>query len=594
MEIVFLAAKDSKQAQAAADWYAELCQDAFHGAKPSAIHRSLMALDVGTHLTLNFDHLLEEAGARKVIHLHGSVGDPRSLVTTITQYDSGLPKKLSDQFRTAVKDKRVLVVGYSGRDRDVLPLLRVFKPSEIVWLKYPGSSLSAEVSELERERPLMILETTVEDYVESLGFAPNRDFTTRQAPNAPATEEHEPVHALPLDVAVDAVFEVLDQQVNPKLADGFIDLVEASGIPTSARFRRLRGRHDSQNHRARGALRSFLTPGSFKGNLNEIAALNTRKLGWKWPNKAMMLWGSRLGLENSRQTQLASLQRLSNQYLIEGRLDKALALDSNSEWLSEGLTSAQVRVSGLTFLSDRLRASGQLRSANLARKQALFDAPYTKVVTRAYLLMMISHGLLCEGDDKGCLEALDHSDLLLNRASGSATNKAKGLWNDMVRTNALMTRGDLESAEQLIPVMANEPEFESTIARPMLRLHQLELLACQGRTGDVAALLEDMIEELRGHKIKAPQIIKSAQLIALEVGAWEPSKHPEVWLNETADWFGIRGHGLCRVRAIGTLSHRYEKAFTAAHMNAWTAKGLNDAVTWAMHRGERLHWVLPF
>lgn len=57
-------------------WYAWRRQ-AVARAEPNAAHRALAARRDVRHVTQNVDDLLERAGARDVLHLHGTIGDDR-------------------------------------------------------------------------------------------------------------------------------------------------------------------------------------------------------------------------------------------------------------------------------------------------------------------------------------------------------------------------------------------------------------------------------------------------------------------------------------------------------------------------------------
>ncbi|TXK18682.1 SIR2 family protein [Homoserinibacter sp. GY 40078] len=108
-------------------------------ALPNTDHRTLVSAGRVDHFTLNMDSLLERAaeGAGSIIslvHLHGIHFDPSSIITTIEQYLDGLPEPLSSALAEALTGREVLVVGYSGRDRDVLPMFLRYPPARLTWL----------------------------------------------------------------------------------------------------------------------------------------------------------------------------------------------------------------------------------------------------------------------------------------------------------------------------------------------------------------------------------------------------------------------------------------------------------------------------
>lgn len=128
-------------------------------AKPNTAHLALAALGVRTLLTVNVDKLHETAG-QPAIHLHGICDDPTSIITTIGGYLKGLPQSTTDSLRQAVAGRRVTTLGYSGRDRDVLPLLVSFNPAALDFGVFASASLTDDVrEELSHMDPSLLVET---------------------------------------------------------------------------------------------------------------------------------------------------------------------------------------------------------------------------------------------------------------------------------------------------------------------------------------------------------------------------------------------------------------------------------------------------
>ncbi|RSD16344.1 hypothetical protein EIY87_22080 [Amycolatopsis eburnea] len=107
------------------------------GAKPTRPHNILVRLGVPI-VTTNQDELIELATPANhvvdVLHLHGQASDLDSVMTMLSQYVEGLPQPIADAFAALVTGRHVVVYGYSGRDRDIMPFL--YHAHRITWLQY--------------------------------------------------------------------------------------------------------------------------------------------------------------------------------------------------------------------------------------------------------------------------------------------------------------------------------------------------------------------------------------------------------------------------------------------------------------------------
>lgn len=118
---------------------------------PQPEHRFLAGLEGTRQFTLNMDTLLESAGCQDVIHLHGRWNKPDTIKTTTDDYLNGLDQTIHSGLLAAIAGSHVLVVGYSGRDLDVMPLFRVALPRRLTWIQHqsePGGrgELAPEVT----------------------------------------------------------------------------------------------------------------------------------------------------------------------------------------------------------------------------------------------------------------------------------------------------------------------------------------------------------------------------------------------------------------------------------------------------------------
>lgn len=110
-------------------------------AKPSWTHKTIKSiLELGVWseiLTTNFDSCFEKSAPdnyRKVIHLHGSIENPKSLVLTIERIGMGLPHQLAEHLRKLHRSKNMFFIGYSGYDADVLDVLESIDGKPVYWL----------------------------------------------------------------------------------------------------------------------------------------------------------------------------------------------------------------------------------------------------------------------------------------------------------------------------------------------------------------------------------------------------------------------------------------------------------------------------
>ncbi len=125
-------------------------------ASPNFNHIALMGLEPGSVVTTNQDLLLESAAGllgleSSVLHLHGRCNDKHSIITTISQYLAGLLPAVAAQFRRVLDGADVVVLGYSGRDRDVMPVLAEGAMKSVTWLHHPGGEKSPELRRLKEQ-----------------------------------------------------------------------------------------------------------------------------------------------------------------------------------------------------------------------------------------------------------------------------------------------------------------------------------------------------------------------------------------------------------------------------------------------------------
>jgi tetratricopeptide (TPR) repeat protein len=115
---------------------------ALDGAAPNNVHQwlGIQGLAGAPLLTTNFDGLIERASGARVIHLHGIGSRPESLVVRLFQVGLNLPPAIGRLFSEALAGRTLYVMGYSGRDDDVMRELRRNPDSEVRWLVFPGDA----------------------------------------------------------------------------------------------------------------------------------------------------------------------------------------------------------------------------------------------------------------------------------------------------------------------------------------------------------------------------------------------------------------------------------------------------------------------
>lgn len=128
--------------------------DFFQVLKPAnqnAVHRfiNLLYQDFGVPVaTTNFEHLIEGFDKTKpnVLHLHGSLQKTRNIVIRLNQVGRTIPLQLADKFLHFVKGKTVLILGYSGRDSDVMSLIEKSEAENLMWLFHNDSDRAIDAA----------------------------------------------------------------------------------------------------------------------------------------------------------------------------------------------------------------------------------------------------------------------------------------------------------------------------------------------------------------------------------------------------------------------------------------------------------------
>jgi tetratricopeptide (TPR) repeat protein len=120
------------------------------GAEPCLAHFVVAAAGFPV-ITTNQDELIERAAALlrtgvDVLHLHGLASQPASIITMLSQYAKGLPIRTVEEMRRRIGGSHLVVLGYSGRDLDVMPYL--YGAARVTWLHYQPSGWAPPATEV--------------------------------------------------------------------------------------------------------------------------------------------------------------------------------------------------------------------------------------------------------------------------------------------------------------------------------------------------------------------------------------------------------------------------------------------------------------
>jgi SIR2-like domain len=343
----------------------------------NANHLRLGALDT-KHFTLNMDTLLEEAapGAR-VIHVHGRWNRPRSIRTTVTHYSRGLSRSLSRKLGRALRDKDVLVIGYSGRDLDVITMFDRYPPRKITWVNRDPGKWEPEVLALQRtydsdsDREFCVEPKWASEYLPTL--VPDVPAPGPRVMGAPPTRLAEDLLCLRRGSRLLAVGQLL---FGMGLHNEIHDLLDHRNFHGAVEIRRrkLLARTLSREDRADEALKMLLRRPRgatelwpWLMNINEIAALAGRS-----QNPRLLRLRTVIGIagiviptRTLRHMRLLAQVRTAQQLSVHGHPRQSVAIlrrivnANRAHWT---LGEANY-VDALTWYADALKSIGELRKA---------------------------------------------------------------------------------------------------------------------------------------------------------------------------------------------------------------------------------------
>jgi tetratricopeptide (TPR) repeat protein len=426
--------------------------DAVAGAEFNYVHARLIELNPRHLITVNMDTMLEDARdslhrVQPITHLHGVHSDPQSIVTTISQYLEHLPDRLRNELGAALAGQRVLVSGYSGRDRDIMPLLREFAPADITWLVYPladedptktrDDEVEPEVRDLLDHLAATIgvshvheIRTRTEDFLDGIlppaaGSTADRRTRLSERPAAPSVWPLPPsaiarftgVPRWRRILAVAAVLRDLG------MTETMLGVLSESRIPRTEpevriAARKLRGRGLKRMDRPRRALSAFLLPiggvrysRQLRAMGNEVSSTLT-SAGFPRTARRVDLkiieLGATKGGEFSRAAVFAQ-GRMAQRYSAAGDLVRAAA--AFEAVLQE---ASNRRVLGLgawvdqwTWFADLHKLRGDIDKANAALSEATQEYPYADASQRTMIAWKSAEvALVSEGPTPDVLNRL--------------------------------------------------------------------------------------------------------------------------------------------------------------------------------------------
>jgi len=496
---------EASTASRAEDWASAFYYSALAGGVPAKRHFYLCELGA-SQLTLNMDLLLEAAGAQNVVHLHGTYRDPHSIRTTAKHYLSGLNASILPSLDAALRGKNVLVAGYSGRDRDVTPYLLRCNPSRITWLHHSRErGPSFEVGRLAARCRAAGIEfqlevSSIEKWAEKAGLhIGTGELVARQADAERRLREpyfsKPSMRDVPLSATtrVLAIYQTVTSLGYARLAASYLDAIRAQhpslnqGILRKALARNA----SAQNHNARalrillaepivnGDLRQQVGRRSYAGNLNEGAAMLRRATGGSYLDPLLRALTNPGRRPDALKTHVAVCQRIAHTQAMAGNVGRALGMLMPLEALIDGDLDPQIRVNAYAFYSDYLRAAGHYEKAAQINDEAVLDAPYAQLRTRAYALLFAAHIALSRGDHSKANEILRVAEDLagLGQTQLTASNRALLGWLSILHSNVHMRAQAPERAQAALAVALSlaANEWDHRLGQPLARLHQAAL-----------------------------------------------------------------------------------------------------------------------
>jgi tetratricopeptide (TPR) repeat protein len=445
------------------------------GATATRAHLALALAPTHALVTTNQDLLLEQTivlskRSRSALHLHGDCRHPSKISTLISQYVIGLKRRVNDAFKNNVRGRHVVVLGYSGRDRDIMPYL--YDAARITWLhfhrKQQVAPLSTELQALIDARPQQtaLIRTNdpigvVENWlspsaIKDLNRLDRVLSETRQQSEwqceLPLEVRHayRNFHPVARDLALARVLSRLGQNdlVLPALQK-LVRRPQGLAAPVHQALGNIFFLEDPQQAllHYRMAGRTARDPVAQAAARLSIANLESNRSRYKQARQAIdqaMVAADQIHGQRARSRLLARiLARSARMHIMTDNETASLREYRRVRSAARRAGDIDTLVEGLTFGSDPLRSRGRYHEALALCEEAMSDAE-----------LYATHGalpwaLFYRGNCLGAMYRIDEalSDLVEARRSGERTGHWQLVaWASVTECTYLRTR-DLDGAE---------------------------------------------------------------------------------------------------------------------------------------------------
>lgn len=503
-------------------------------------HLRLAALQT-KHFTVNMDTLIEDAGKDvNVTHLHGRWDDPTSIRTTVAQYSRGLDNQMRSEFCDAMRDSTVLVIGYSGRDTDVMPIIEENPPKRLVWVGPDMSTWEYEVVALQKRYDrgdfgqdyfFEPREQTAGEYLPLLipnvptptGYTVPRRPPRLQERLQKETETSQRIVAvgrLLFDLGLDSeVKDLLEQQ----RFQGPLEIARRKILARSLARREEPDAALKLLHQRPSRLSEF---GPWLRNATEIDSISRRTLErrlmrWFW-RAVLNVISVAPGRSYRRAQKLAQVRR-AKRLAVAGKTEKAVAMFTHAtrDDRARQVLTDDLIVDSLTWEADALKTIGELNRALEPARRADRLSFYANPSQAAYAKWKLGEILAAAGPTDG-EDLSTHTNAIL-RQFESAIGLAKRVDNRDTLSWILGTCAEVIASADLIAARQFLSEAERLGALAPKRsvhgrtYHLLQCGAVEMIAGDLTTAQNFIDEALKVEQRRVPGARLQAQQLQGEV-----------------------------------------------------------------------------
>lgn len=473
----------------------EIYRDELGGLPPNDLHNALVALQDVDLLTLNMDLCVEAAaieGRASVVHLHGTYDDLESIKTTIGAYEEGLPDELRRAVDHAYRDKIVMVIGYSGRDNDVLPLFLDYPPKKIIWFHFnPNEPISAEASTFfdEARRRGLTCEVKTGDalpYLLAIKKAKPSKVTAAYARYSTAARTSRELAAVPARTRARVLALCLADMGLWTEAENILTPLIVDAGAGDVEFRKLVGRFRRQSDRPRQALSAFGWPPRSPEEVRTLLACTNEAVlaGMQLNSPSALLLNTLIAAVPNRVTRSPSVRnlvqasRMRFAHHLAMRGHSAISERLSLRWRTrDDLATFGVRAEETVWIADVMKAQGRYREALEAVESEAHRSPYLGTYQQANFRWRHGELLALVGRHE---EALVHAEWLEETAESTGSPELRA-WH-LSTFLPLATRSDGVLLDSMLGRLPRRQEV-----RPATRVYMdLALAEIDLSRGDLA------------------------------------------------------------------------------------------------------------